>query len=727
MSVLTTFTSGEPNSASTLPPIGLKPTNTDERERRSKDSPQQSLYHSASLPLTTFTNNSNRPASRTSEDSEVIHMNDSFGFITTTSPSSRRLSGDPTLDGTNFVPPAPVQSILFDRRDKIFGMLGMKTTPVVEQPLDDLKVEIEQLEKTFEGLLDEQVTSLLGSKAGEQSTQLPQHSSDFGAASHSSYHQSTPPPRPRELKKIRRFLTRTMEDLAHVKRREQAICAEESAKRRREILRLERWEQLQNSLTGELAEICEDIVGQRVEGLAKHYEKLNNEISDLEQRLAELKEERRNVATQLELHRKRLTERTGPTETQLQNLNKTITTYLRTLPEPLESVDAAKEKFQNELKNFEEDMGQSRTAEISLQNQIKVWGDVCAIIQAFEERMKERVSMSVRRRVRPPQSQQGRDSPELTFKSGLGRRKLASSANGSLNSSTILPSSSPPPLVPSPPHTDAEGGERLNLETLEDLQNVLDTLQEMLREAQERHWMMLYCCILHEVEAFTIALRQHELALGFCILRPKNSLVSHSMPNSNLPKVSEKPMTPVQRSQFDGMEDPEDDFFANSNPWSSWSSPAHTKPSSPIAAKRTPTSGPSDKDGKSLDSHNSMVEDLLAEGIDEEDIEELERTIVLSSNPEPQQRSEEKSAFWDDNKKVDELVDVSDVDTKAQQPKKETKEEPLVDFGRASSEHSREEEDPVPSDFLETDDEREEPERKTGVESDLAGLRLDGK
>jgi chromosome segregation ATPase len=270
-----------------------------------------------------------------------------------------------------------------------------------------------------------------------------------------------------------------------VKHEEDFLLKQELRDNQAVLKQLEVWSVKEHGLRKKIAEIESADTGPRVESLRGEASKLDNEIRDMEIRLAQMKTRHRRILHEISEIENNVSSRLSSYKTSLSMLERDIQEFLKSpptrgdtsantapflaLPPKRRTLELAKEHWQSETEDLKKQRRSAKTNRVALEDGADVWRDVVAEITEYEKYLRDAI---------PRLAQDGAMSP-----SGKGKM---------------------------PADTESDPASAM----LEKLNAVSQSVEEKLDLAHENDWRLLEICVAAELEALHQGRELLEKVLG---------------------------------------------------------------------------------------------------------------------------------------------------------------------------------------------------------------------
>lgn len=366
-------------------------------------------------------------------------------------------------------------SILLPHRDRRLKPLPVEASIHSHDPLLYIERQTKHLQRNLQTLLDAQSEGLLAVLSGSHQNDafFTDTSTPDPSVAGSSRAPTIPVRQPAQkkigLRAARKGILKSMQELLTLKKEEQRILTAQSDARSDAIKQVESYISKQKGLESTISTIQSDRDGQRCLELKDEARRLENEISELEIRLYEMKARHRTVVNEIAQVENSVDARLSSYKASLSLLESEVRKYLRHPPLTPLSVDApfyslnpkrrtlemAREHWALEQSEIDRRKGGVHSEIDALKEGSPVWQDVVKDVSDFEKRLREEMSrlLQTHSQLLDPQESLGESS-----------------------------------------------GERAKA-ILKDMEDTTNRIEEKLDLAEEKDWKLLVCCIGAELEA----------------------------------------------------------------------------------------------------------------------------------------------------------------------------------------------------------------------------------
>ncbi|GAD93491.1 conserved hypothetical protein [Paecilomyces variotii No. 5] len=366
-------------------------------------------------------------------------------------------------------------SILLPHRDRRLKPLPLEASIHSHDPLLYIERQTKHLQRNLQTLLDAQSEGLLAVLSGsDQDDAVSTTNSNPTPSVSSSSRAPTVPVRQPAHKKIglhaaRRGILKSMRQLLALKEEEQRILTIQSDERRSAIGQVESFMSKQKGLENTISTIQDDHDSRRCHDLKDEARRLEHEISELENKLFEMKARHRTVVNEIAGVENSVEAKLSSYKASLSLLESEVRKYLRHPPLVPLSVEAtfyslnpkrrtlemAKEHWAMEQSELDKRKDSVLSEVGALDEGSAVWQAVVKDVTDFEKRLRDEMSRLFQ-----------------------GNSQLLDTQD-SLGEST---------------------GEKAKA-ILKDMEDTTNRIEEKLDLAEEKDWKLLVCCIGAELEA----------------------------------------------------------------------------------------------------------------------------------------------------------------------------------------------------------------------------------
>ncbi|KAL1858578.1 hypothetical protein Plec18170_002778 [Paecilomyces lecythidis] len=367
-------------------------------------------------------------------------------------------------------------SILLPHGDRRLKPLPLEASIHSHDPLLYIERQTKHLQRNLQTLLDAQSEGLLAVLSGDgQDDAISTTNSNPTPSVSSSSRAPTVPVRQPAQKKIglraaRRGILKSMRELLALKEEEQRILTIQSDERRNAIRQVESFMSKQKGLEHTISTIQNDHDSRRCHDLKDEARRLEHEISELENKLFEMKARHRSVVNEIAGVENSVEAKLSSYKASLSLLESEVRKYLRHPPLVPLSVEAtfyslnpkrrtlemAKEHWAMEQNELDKRRNNVHSEVGALEEGSAVWQEVVKDVTEFEKRLRDEMSRLLQ-----------------------GNSQLLETSQESLGEST---------------------GERAKA-ILKDMEDTTNRVEKKLDLAEEKDWKLLVCCIGAELEA----------------------------------------------------------------------------------------------------------------------------------------------------------------------------------------------------------------------------------
>ncbi|KIW07180.1 uncharacterized protein PV09_02047 [Verruconis gallopava] len=371
-------------------------------------------------------------------------------------------------------PPAPVSdSILVPRSNDVGRQSSLSASSPRPYDLVVLERRERYYQQKLQDLLDAQSDGLLAGLEGDvpnddESLDTPTQTT-YSLRSHSvSPAPSLSKPKKRSLGAARRGIWKTVLDCAAVKEEEDAILKRELRDSQAILKQLDAWSSKEQGLREKITAIENEDTGAKSRALKEEASKLENDILDMEVKLAQMKTRHRSLLHEISNIENSVLSKLSSYKTSLSMLEQDVQNFLKAppvqdnrssdkspflaLPVTRRTLEMAREHWQGDIEEIKKKRQAIRRDRAALEDGAAVWKDVVSQITAFERYLREETC------------------------------KLAQQNSTNDKGKSPVASATPEEL-------------------LRRMEAVLSSVQDKLDLAHKKHWRLLEVCIEAEVEA----------------------------------------------------------------------------------------------------------------------------------------------------------------------------------------------------------------------------------
>lgn len=432
-------------------------------------------------------------------------------------------------------PPRPITESLYQPSGQV--RLPRTFSPSADPTLLDIRRREKQLEQHLQSLLDAQAEGLiegLEGRPGQDDIMSTGSSTPTLRTAQSTYTDGLPTGKPRRkpgLRSARKGIRRAIEELAAVKQEEGTLLSNDLMENEATLDQILGWERKRAGLTRTIDDIQRDNTNERLDELAEEARKLEDQIMDMEARLAKMKTRHRQLVDEISGIENSVQSKLSSYKASLELLDSEVKSFLRRPPIPSDrktegtflalpaqrrTLDLAKDYWEKRHTELERDQQRIENDQSALSEGAAMWDSVVKMITTFEVRLYE-------------------DMQGIASKPSEGRDRASEQAS--------------------------------RMESLmEGMDSVMSDLEDRLEIAEGKNWSLLVCCIGAELEAFRQGrdILQQAFSAGtsdrqnFEQKAPANQAKTNgSTSSSSSPELAFRPTLTRQDSQDHDGPDPE--------------------------------------------------------------------------------------------------------------------------------------------------------------------------